>query len=482
MRIAELQATAELLAARTRDRDPASRGALSLIERHLELARRAAEGEPRLMRRIAAYLFGSEFARVSTHLDAAEAELLRLAPAEYVRGQVGTVLATVRVHLPSGHPQRTRMEQVAARSAAGELTAADRDTMVAAYRTAQNEVRSAIVRIRSFRSVVLVVASVLTLAAAGVAVLGSVRPSVLPLCYVAADRVVCPTDETPIRFGTADVDEAVARTATVWDLPLVLLLGAIGASIAAATALRAIRGTSTPYSVPIALALLKIPTGALTAVVGLLLIKGQFVPGLSALDSSAQILAYAALFGFGQQLFTRFVDQQARDLLEAAGDAPPELSTGAAAVTPEAVAGEVATTVRRSLAPSPLANYRGTLSVRVLDDQGAPLPISEDGDVIRSDRVADHVEITIGPTPEVEAIHAPVTIERGEDVSRVAFEVEIEGLDYPSGQASHIIEVEPGGAAERVGFSLPRGSADGSIWVRLMQRGRLIQLVEIGIG
>jgi hypothetical protein len=40
------------------------------------------------------------------------------------------------------------------------------------------------------------------------------------------------------------------------------------------------------------------------------------VPGLSALDTSAQILAWALVFGYAQQLFTRLVDQQAHTVLQ----------------------------------------------------------------------------------------------------------------------------------------------------------------------
>ena len=43
--------------------------------------------------------------------------------------------------------------------------------------------------------------------------------------------------------------------------------------------------------------------------------RGQFVPGLSALDTSAQILAWALIFGYAQQLFTRLVDQQGQSVL-----------------------------------------------------------------------------------------------------------------------------------------------------------------------
>ena len=56
------------------------------------------------------------------------------------------------------------------------------------------------------------------------------------------------------------------------------------------------------------LLLLKLPTGALTAFLGLILLHGEFVPGLSALDTSGQILAWALVFGYAQQLFTRLID------------------------------------------------------------------------------------------------------------------------------------------------------------------------------
>ena len=54
--------------------------------------------------------------------------------------------------------------------------------------------------------------------------------------------------------------------------------------------------SAAPYDVPFALALLKVPTGALTAVTGILLLGGGFVPGFSELDTQRQILAYAPGF------------------------------------------------------------------------------------------------------------------------------------------------------------------------------------------
>jgi hypothetical protein len=136
------------------------------------------------------------------------------------------------------------------------------------------------------------------------------------------------------------VDELIRNTAREWDIPVVEIAGLLGAALAGAFALRSIQGTSTPYSLPVALAVLKLPSGALTAVLGLLLMRGGFIPGLSALDSSAQIIAWAIVFGSAQQLVTRFVDQQANAVLENVGKPPSPPPEAPSAVQPAALPGQ----------------------------------------------------------------------------------------------------------------------------------------------
>ena len=85
------------------------------------------------------------------------------------------------------------------------------------------------------------------------------------------------------------------------------------------------QGTASPYNVPQALALLKLPLGAVSAIGALIAIRGDFIPGFSNLDSQAQILAYAFGFGLAQQLLTGLVDKQARSILSTA----PGKATGA---------------------------------------------------------------------------------------------------------------------------------------------------------
>ena len=169
----------------------------------------------------------------------------------------------------------------------------------------------------------------MTLLVIGVAITGLLKPTLIPLCFAPEEagqaRVVCPTEQSDL-FSTStgsdpaaetveDIDDFIRTTVTPWDLTVVLLVGLSAAALAAAAAIRGIKGSSERSGLPVSMALLKLPTGAMTAFLGLLLMRGQFVPGLSALDTSAQILAWALVFGYAQQLFTRLVDKQGQTVL-----------------------------------------------------------------------------------------------------------------------------------------------------------------------
>jgi hypothetical protein len=313
------------------------------IHDHLEAVRQAAEGRKgrKGKRARAARLWssitGSTLGRATSNLDAAEAHLLRVAPDYYLAGQMPSLLNHVQRHLQPDDTRRRELERIAARfgpdqaasanSDMAAITAQERNAIVSSVRAASKAALREQLRVRSFRNVLVVTSLVMTLLAVGVAVLGMVNPSAVPLCFQPEKSgqtvVVCPTQqsalvETEGQAGPADpdVDDVVKHTAGRADLLVVELIGLTAAAVAAATAIRGIRGSSEPYGLPVALATLKLPMGAVTAFLGLLLMRGQFVPGLSALDTSAQILAWALVFGYAQQLFTRLVDQQAHSVLD----------------------------------------------------------------------------------------------------------------------------------------------------------------------
>jgi hypothetical protein len=197
-------------------------------------------------------------------------------------------------------------------------------------------------QLRSFRNIILMAAGVIIVLVAITTVAVSLHPSVMPLCFpneiartanaTFAKNFNCPTQD----------DTAGATGGDVW---VVALLGLLGGALAATVAVRNIRGTSTPYDVPVALAWLKVPLGAFTAILGIVAIHGGFVPGLSVLDSQQQILAYALLLGFAQQVFTRVLDKQAQTLLE---DVPSKESQ-----TENPVPETIASNAQLSPAPGP---------------------------------------------------------------------------------------------------------------------------------
>ena len=308
-RIAELEMLTIMARAHTTEEGTVADEMEATIRRHLRTAKATAEQRSGRKAGIA----GADVTRVLTNIHAAEADLLRLAPTDYLLGQLSTLQAYVREHLPPRDPRRAQLEAIVRSAGRNGLEQPQRGAIVAAAREANAEARREVTRVRSFRNVLLVTFAILALAAIGVAVLGVVQPDALPLCFQPDEQLVCPTEEAA---AGDDVDAAITATVSAWDLALVELLGLIAAAVAAAFALRGIRGTTTPYGLPVALALLKLPTGALTAVLGLLLMRGQFVPGLTALDSSAQILAWAVVFGYAQQLFTGLVDTQAQTVLD----------------------------------------------------------------------------------------------------------------------------------------------------------------------
>jgi hypothetical protein len=279
--------------------------------------------------------------RAVGHLDAAEAALLRRSPDDYLRGQLPGLAAHTRAHLPPAHPQRIRVQELAARYAPADdgrpagavepISDEDREALVEADRVASWAARREHARLRSLRTAVALTASGLFLLAVALGVLTVQQPSWMPLCFApqGSGAVVCPTTTAAAAVGTATapasataVAGVIAETARSADAVVVMLVGLAGAAVTGAATLRRMRGTSTPYAVPMTLLLLKLPTGALTAFLGLILLQGEFVPGLSALDSSGQILAWALAFGAAQQLVTGLVDKKAQSVLDSVGSTP----------------------------------------------------------------------------------------------------------------------------------------------------------------
>jgi len=348
-RIDELSTVCHLMAERSGDAS-----AMKLAQeadRFLQTARQAAGPRRPFWGR-----FGASIDTIETNIHAAVCLMLRYMPLQHLRGWLPELSALIQAHLPAQDPRRAAVEEIlrgihderkdkapialassgqeplpaqdSSRTEARELARSllekrnldesKREVIIGAAHAALEAQEEEYVRVRSFRNIVYGATVCLTLLAVIIGTVMAADPTLAPLCFQAESQIVCPTGSEP-KPAQLDSDGVLARLANRADYFVIELVGLIAAAVAATLSLRQLRGTSVPYSIPLALALLKLPTGALTAVLGLLLMRGQFIPGLSALDTSAQIIAWAVVFGYAQQLFTRPVDERGQTILNSVG-------------------------------------------------------------------------------------------------------------------------------------------------------------------
>lgn len=277
----------------------------------LDRAERAAWGQYPRHHPFLSWWHGINIEAAFQSIHQAESELVRLYNDDEVEAEIPEAVGRTEIALNRDHPMREsarRLTQMGPGNA--------RRTMLSkVVQMGHESADRAHTRIRNFRNVLLITTLLILILLIIFSVVLYITPDSVPLCFEPANlpnTVACPTGDGP------------GRTPAPLDVVAVALLGLLGGSLAAAVYIRNLRGTSTPYDIPIALALLKVPAGALTALGALIAIRGQFVPGLSALDTQEQILAYALVFGYAQQLLTGRIDRRALELLDAVPSKDPE--------------------------------------------------------------------------------------------------------------------------------------------------------------
>ncbi|MEU3780091.1 hypothetical protein [Streptomyces sp900129855] len=278
-------------------------GCVEKAETHLRAAREALGGRGLWQR-----LSGRASDRALANVHEVEVAIVRLVPENELRGKLLPVLVQARLHLDPGDARLQRLEQVASRSRNGKVTEDDRELLAHTLHSAYQAEQAERAKVRSFIAIVGVATAVMALIAVGFALwaLTDAHGVGTSFCFpMNADNpnavpTVCPLGDKPSWQG-------------VW---FVEFCGMLGAAVAGAISLREVRGTAGPYRVASGLLLLRLPVGALTAVIGIILLSGRFFPGLTALDTSTQIIAWAIAFGVLQEPVTRAIDRQGQFLLE----------------------------------------------------------------------------------------------------------------------------------------------------------------------
>jgi hypothetical protein len=291
----------------------------------------AAYGVDPRPRRLTSWWQGSLYEAAYLNLHAARSQIVLLFDEQELRAELPEALARVEAGLQKDDPRRADAQRVATSTERPNPREVSR--MVEAGYASSDQMHR---RVRSFRNVVIIAATVITVFMVAFTAYVSTHPTAVPLCFQstaaptaattttsttasggAAVQVICPTSEAMLGHGGGPAGR---------DVLVVGLVGLMGGALAAAVSLRNVRGTSTPYDVSVSLAFLKLPTGALTALAALIAIRGEFIPGLSALDSQEQILAYALVFGYAQQLLTGLVDRQAQSIVAGIAGKDPATS------------------------------------------------------------------------------------------------------------------------------------------------------------
>ena len=280
--------------------DPAS---VMLAEGVLELIGRASDAAFRrdpIPTRWGIWWRGTLIEAAYQNLHAAEALMVELYDEAEIYAEIPEAVARVEAGLHRDDPRRVSARALLMRASAGDLTHR-RERLRKAIEVGYAHADQQHSRLRSFRNQVLGAAFLIAVCVGAFVAIVATHPNWVPLCFTPSPgHLVCPTG------GAAPLGS---------DVVVVALLGLLGGTLAGAVSIRKVRGTSTPYDVPTALAVLKVPFGTMTAIGTLVVIRGDFIPGLSALDSQVQILSYALLFGYAQQLLTGLIDRHAQEIL-----------------------------------------------------------------------------------------------------------------------------------------------------------------------
>jgi hypothetical protein len=411
---------------------------------------------------------GSRLSRMMWELSVAESTLLGLLPLPELRRHYPALLERARQWLEPSDRRRRAFEDVASRRASYRDPAAERQVVRTATLGASEAEAGWLYRLRSFRNVLAIASGVVLLLVVAVAVAGAAGVQTLRLCFEAG-ALVCPTG-----LRTTPMDTAV-----------VALVGAAGGLLTAGWSLGSMRASSAPVWLAGLLLALKVVTGALTSIVGLLLLRGEFIPGFGTLRSSGQVLAWAAVFGASQQVFTRYVDRQATQVLSHPRvRGGTDLGQGGVSDLESHLASELSDTVSTSLRQSLRETLRGPELVAFEGAVAVVVRPAPQGQVTKDEeaepnvqRYAVRVTIIAGPDRPPGSLSLSVPgVGEGVPVFRVV--PDSDTMTFSPAQQEVTMTGQPASSVEFTAAVPSRGEG-GKAWVSVYQHTRLVQVCPL---
>jgi hypothetical protein len=228
----------------------------------------------------------------------AEGELVRIESDDVVRSTLPRLLSWIDEVVPD-KALKDRYDKQLGNYIEGKARI-DRTVVRQAHQTATGANNERHASLRTFRNVVLGVSFGLAALLLALAVWHAANRHFISLCGTEKGKQVCLS-------GAASTGRDVAE---------ILLVGAVAGLLSVAFGLGSETTAPSRYNVRAAQATLKPVAGAATALIGVFLVQSHILLEPAGTPSEALFLAYAAIFGFSQQLLTQFVDKRAGKLLD----------------------------------------------------------------------------------------------------------------------------------------------------------------------
>ena len=146
---------------------------------------------------------GSWVIRATLNLNAATCFVLLYVPLPELRSMVPDLLTLVETSLQPSDPRRRDVERIARNILTASPSDVDRRRLATAVRAAYSFQETQIIRLRSFRNIILGTAAAMAAIALGIAVVALFRPDLMPLCFPTPESVVCPTGAHALPAGSA---------------------------------------------------------------------------------------------------------------------------------------------------------------------------------------------------------------------------------------------------------------------------------------
>ena len=173
-------------------------------------------------------------------------------------------------------------------------------------------------RVLTYRNLLLMTATGLSLVYLVLSLVGWRDPNFFSLCASSASlKPPCPSGNAP---GSGDIF-------------LLGFAGLVGGSVGALILLLSVSVAGAPFTIAVAQAILKLPAGAVISLVALFVLQHGAL-GILMPQSGSALVAWALLFGVGQQAVTQTIDKRAAAIMAGGSSTPPAPTTSSPGTKP----------------------------------------------------------------------------------------------------------------------------------------------------